>query len=181
MRSKPSAIGVSPSASSLISVLFSSAIASLRADIWCLFKELAFPNHVPHVCMALAPLCLRLPPPLPTPPSPPLPLCVGLSVRVTLYCMCLSCALYTSSLLPPLSWAASPSNAQAPTHTPPCPDPFASFKGKQRFYDNLQNLALFVSQSEAKLISLQVIDRSPLVVESRQAAPGAALPLPLLP
>jgi len=35
-------------------------------------------------------------------------------------------------------------------------DPFASFRGKERFKNNLSNLGLFITQSQARLLSLTV-------------------------
>mmetsp|Transcript_1592 Transcript_1592/g.3637 ORF Transcript_1592/g.3637 Transcript_1592/m.3637 type:complete len:259 (+) Transcript_1592:21-797(+) len=45
-------------------------------------------------------------------------------------------------------------------------DPFASFNGKERFKQNLANLGLFVSDSECRLISLDV-DESDQSIKSR--------------
>lgn len=46
-------------------------------------------------------------------------------------------------------------------------DPFASFKGKERFKNNLSNLGLFILDSQAKLLALDVLQSDPLVIKSR--------------
>ena len=46
-------------------------------------------------------------------------------------------------------------------------DPFAGFRGKERFKNNLENLGLFISKSQAKLLKLEVTQRDPLIITSR--------------
>ena len=46
-------------------------------------------------------------------------------------------------------------------------DPFAGFRGKERFKNNLENLSLFISRSQAKLLKLEVTQRDPLIITSR--------------
>ena len=46
-------------------------------------------------------------------------------------------------------------------------DPFASFRGKERFKNNLANLGLFISQSEARLLQLSITKTQPLIITSR--------------
>ncbi len=46
-------------------------------------------------------------------------------------------------------------------------DPFASFRGKERFKNNLANLGLFISQSEARLLQLSITNTQPLIITSR--------------
>jgi len=46
-------------------------------------------------------------------------------------------------------------------------DPFASFRGKERFKNNLSNLGLFITQSQARLLSLTVTQEEPLIIKSR--------------
>jgi hypothetical protein len=56
----------------------------------------------------------------------------------------------------------------------PAADPFASFRGRERFRRNLANLGLFVSAADTRLLSLEVAPspegaQDALVVESRRA------------
>jgi len=46
-------------------------------------------------------------------------------------------------------------------------DPFASFRGKERFKNNLANLGLFIGQSEARLLQLSITKTQPLIITSR--------------
>lgn len=46
-------------------------------------------------------------------------------------------------------------------------DPFASFRGRDRFVNNLQNLGIFVSSSDCRLLSFETTREDPLVVKTR--------------